>query len=149
MKLIIMRHGEASWASATDFDRPLTERGQQEVAKTADALLKKLAIDQVLASPYLRAQQTGQVVTERFNCPLTTLKSLTPDGQPQKVIEQLPEQGTILLASHMPMVGRLTGLLCDGVTHSGPEFCTAQAIILNMEFPAAGLASVLEWVNPE
>ena len=148
MKLIIMRHGEASWPSASDFDRALTYDGRREVAATVAQLVGKVQVDQILASPYLRAQQTGRIVADELGCSLSTLESLTPDGRPQDVIEQLPENGSILLASHMPMVGRLAGLLCDGVSAGGPGFGTAHALMLEMEFPAAGLASVLGWVTP-
>ena len=148
MKLIIMRHGEASWASSSDFERPLTDEGRREVMATAKQLSNKIQIDRVLASPYLRAQQTGQIVAGVQGCVLSTLECLTPDGRPSEVIDQLPESGNILLASHMPMVGCLAGLLCDGAARGGPCFGTAHALILDMEFPAAGLASELSWLTP-
>lgn len=148
MKLIIMRHGEASWAAASDADRALTDDGHREVMATARRLSQQIRIDQVLASPYRRAQQTGRIVAEGQGCSLQTLESLTPDGRPQEVVEQLPDSGVVLLASHMPLVGRLAGLLCDGVTAGGPGFGTAHALVLEMDFPASGMASAIGWVTP-
>ncbi|OED41051.1 phosphohistidine phosphatase SixA [Endozoicomonas sp. (ex Bugula neritina AB1)] len=148
MKLIIMRHGEASGSSASDFDRTLTATGRREVATTASKLVESIQIDRVIASPYLRARQTGQIVADEQGCSMTLLESLTPDGQPLTVIEQLPASGVVLLASHMPIVGQLSGLLCDGSTRGGPGFSTAHALILEMDFPAAGLASIVGWVTP-
>ena len=148
MKLIIMRHGEASRASGSDFHRTLTDDGRRDVMTTVSELRKRVQLDQVLASPYIRARQTGQIVADELGCGMTTLDSLIPDGHPCDVMEQLPETGVVLIASHMPMVGRLAGLLCDGAMGTGPGFGTAHALILDMEFPAAGLASELGWVTP-
>ncbi len=148
MKLIIMRHGEAGWAAASDFERVLTARGQQEVLNTASKLAEKETVDKVLASPYLRAQQTADIVAETLGCSVGTLDALIPEGSPGKVVEQLPESGTVLLASHMPLVSVLAGLLCDGVTSRGPGFNTAHALVLEMEFPAPGLATEVRWIAP-
>lgn len=146
MKLIIMRHGQASWSAATDFDRALTEEGRGQVFKTAE-LLKSQNVDRVLASPYLRAQQTGQIVSAVLGCTLDTLEGITPDGHPPSAVDELPESGVVLLASHMPFVGRLTGLLCDGVMSSGPGFPTAAAAVLEMDIPGAGMATLVERVS--
>lgn len=146
MKLIIMRHGQASWSAASDAERALTFEGREQVLKTAEQL-KSLTVDLVLASPYLRAQQTGKIVSGILGCKLDTLESITPDGHPPSVINDLPESGTILLASHMPLVGRLTGLLCNGSMSSGFAFPTAGAAILEMELPAAGMATLKQHIS--
>ena len=146
MKLIIMRHGQAAWSATTDAERPLTPEGRDQVLRTAEQL-KPLSVDLVLASPYLRARQTGNIVSEILGCQLDTLDSITPDGHPPSVMNDLPESGTILLASHMPLVSRLTGLLCDGSMGSGPPFPTAGAAILEMDFPAAGMATLVKQVS--
>ena len=141
MKLIIMRHGQASWSSASDFDRVLTFEGREEVSRSAQQLTGH-AVDKVLASPYLRAQQTGRIVADILGCQMDTLESLVPDGHPPDVLATLPDNGSILLASHMPFVGRLTGLLCEGVMSNQFAFPTASAIILEMELPEVGMASI-------
>lgn len=146
MKLIIMRHGQASWSAATDAARALTHAGREQVLKTAE-LLRPQAIDLVLASPYLRAQQTGRIVSNTLDCKLDTLESITPEGYPPAIINELPESGTILLASHMPLVGRLTGLLCDGSMSSGPAYPTAAAAILEMAIPGAGMATLVQRIS--
>ncbi|WP_062269957.1 phosphohistidine phosphatase SixA [Endozoicomonas arenosclerae] len=148
MKLIIMRHGQASWSAPSDQERPLTEVGQNEVLKTANKL-QHLGITRVLASPYLRAQQTGRIVAETLECTLETLDCITPDDNPVAVISELPEQGNILLASHMPLVSALTGLLCDGAVHEGPGFMTANAAVLEMDIPGPGLARFQEMIHPQ
>ncbi len=147
MKLIIMRHGQASWSAPSDQERPLTEMGQQEVLSTASKLTH-LGINRVLASPYLRAQQSGRILAETLECTLETLECITPDDDPMAVVSELPAHGNIALASHMPLVGALTGLLCDGAMHQGPGFMTANAAVLEMDMPGPGLAQFVEMIAP-
>ncbi|WP_257252631.1 MULTISPECIES: phosphohistidine phosphatase SixA [unclassified Endozoicomonas] len=147
MKLIVMRHGQASWSAPNDQERPLTEVGQQEVLSTASKLTH-LGISRVLASPYLRAQQSGRILAETLECTLETLDCITPDADPMAVISELPVQGNIALASHMPLVGALTSLLCEGAIHQGPGFMTGNAAVLEMELPGPGLATLIEMVAP-
>ena len=147
MKLIIMRHGQASWSAGSDSKRPLTDHGRKEVQATANLLLPDWSVDCVLASPYLRAQQTGKIVADILHCKMDILEDITPDGHPPAVIKHLPEDGTVLLASHMPLVGRLTGLLCEGTMSSGISFPTASAVVLEMDVPAAGMANLIKRVS--
>ncbi|MGI9274371.1 MAG: phosphohistidine phosphatase SixA [Endozoicomonas sp.] len=147
MKLIIMRHGQAGWNAVSDAQRPLTQYGQKEVSLTAGKL-KGLGVNRVLASPYLRAQQTGEIVAAVLGCDMETLECITPNGSPLEAVNALPESGTVLLASHMPLVSAMTGLLCDGNERSGPGFATANAAVLEMEIPGIGLATLLEVVGP-
>ncbi|KEQ15041.1 phosphohistidine phosphatase SixA [Endozoicomonas numazuensis] len=147
MKLIIMRHGQASWSAPSDQERPLTEVGQQEVLSTASKMTT-LGINRVFASPFLRAQQSGRILAETLDCTLETLDCITPDDDPMAVIAELPAQGVIALASHMPLVGALTGLLCEGSVSQGPGFMTAHAAVLDMELPGPGLARLVEMIQP-
>ncbi|AMO56725.1 hypothetical protein GZ77_02910 [Endozoicomonas montiporae] len=141
MKLIIMRHGQASWSAPSDSLRPLTKAGREEVRKTVGQL-KGEGIDRIVASPYLRAQQTAAIASDILGVSVDTLDGITPDDSPAKAIGQLPEQGNVLVVSHMPLVSALTGLLCEGVPYGGPGFATANAAVLDLELPAAGLATL-------
>jgi phosphohistidine phosphatase len=69
IRVYFLRHGEADWPKweGDDDDRPLTERGRKEMRKVArflDAL--DLSLDDILTSPLPRAQQTAEIVAERF-----------------------------------------------------------------------------------
>ncbi|USE39289.1 phosphohistidine phosphatase SixA [Endozoicomonas sp. SCSIO W0465] len=147
MKLIIMRHGQASWSAPSDQERSLTGQGLREVRDTT-ALLAGQRVDCVFASPYLRAQQTGHIVAEGFGLKVTTLDELEPDGDPSKVLDALPDSGVVLLASHMPMVSYLVGLLCDGTPKLGPSFQTGMALVLEVEMLAPGMGRVIERIIP-
>ena len=147
MKLIIMRHGQASWSSPSDKERDLTGQGTREVRDTV-ALLAAQRVDCIFASPYLRAQQTARIVAEAFGLSVETLDELEPDGNPAKVLDALPDSGVVLLASHMPIVSYLTGLLCDGTPKIGPSFQTGMALVLEADILAPGMGRVIERIVP-
>ncbi len=148
MKLVIMRHGQASWSASSDALRPLTEAGRNEVLSTAEQLKEHYLLSRVLASPYRRAQETGKLLTHVFGCAMATLDCLIPDGDPLGVISALPEKEPVLLVSHMPLVMGLTGLLCEGAVSVGPGFHTAMAAVLELDIPAVGVARFLSMINP-
>lgn len=147
MKLIIMRHGQASWSASSDMERSLTDQGIREVSKTVDLLVSQ-QVDRVFASPYLRARQTAQIAADAFGLKVEILSELVPDGDPLTLLKALPDEGVVLLVSHMPMVGNLCGLLCDGNARTGPSFQTGMAIILEMDILALGMARINERIIP-
>lgn len=85
MKLWVLRHGEAESHASSDAQRNLTEHGRQEVLHSAAHLIGQ-PISAIIASPYVRAQQTAQLVREAlgFAPEIRTVPWLTPDGNPCK-----------------------------------------------------------------
>ena len=63
MKLWVLRHGQAEARAATDAQRPLTETGRQEALRMGEHLQGE-TLEVILASPYLRAQQTAELVRQ-------------------------------------------------------------------------------------
>ena len=61
MKLWILRHGEAEPHARSDAQRNLTEHGREQVRQAAAHLIGQ-SIDTILVSPYVRAQQTAEIV---------------------------------------------------------------------------------------
>lgn len=124
MQVYIMRHGEAqdfiAPNSNDDSQRVLTVEGKAEAQKMAawfDEM--KIKPKHVFVSPYLRAQQTCAIVTEKMDSPITTINFISPldeakpvhdfiDGwisEQQSVDnETLLEEGSLLIISHMPLV---------------------------------------------
>ena len=110
-----MRHGQAAAQAATDAERALTVAGETEVRLMA-SLLEGQSLDGILASPYVRAQQTAALVRSQigFERAIATAPWLTPDDEPNDVLRYLaerPEQN-LLLVSHQPLVSQLVSLLC-------------------------------------
>jgi phosphohistidine phosphatase len=119
MRLYIVRHGEAERQVTTDEARALTLRGSEDVAQLWEVLAQRgITPSRLISSPYVRARQTADIIAARFpQLVRTELGSITPDGEPTEVIEELARQGAgdgWTLVSHMPFVDLLCGLLTDG-----------------------------------
>lgn len=152
--LLIMRHGEAG-AGSPDASRELTARGLAEAARMGTWLAGREDLDlarlRLAASPYRRAQQTAERVGEALGVPVETLPCITPDDPPQAVVDWLLEQDDdrpLLLVSHMPLVGALTGLLVEGRGDRGLGFPTAAVAELDAEVRAAGCARLRRFTSP-
>jgi phosphohistidine phosphatase SixA len=153
-RLLIMRHGQAG-SGTPDASRTLTAQGQEEVAFMAAWLVGRDDLDhsrlRLLASPYRRAQQTAELVAKAMHCDFETLPIITPDDSPLAVVDWLLEQRegtTLLLVSHMPLVGALTGLLVEGRPDVGPGFSTAAIAELEAKVLASGCARMKRLTSP-
>ncbi|WP_427037586.1 phosphohistidine phosphatase SixA [Enterobacter hormaechei] len=133
MQVFIMRHGDAALDAASDSVRPLTVCGCDESRQMATWLKgQKVDIERVLVSPFLRAEQTLDVVGECMNLPssVDVLPELTPCGDVGLVsayLQALCNEGVAfaLVISHLPLVGYLVSELCPGET---PPMFTTSAI---------------------
>lgn len=162
-RLLIMRHGDAG-NGCVDHERKLTQRGQQEVREMAVWLATQLGASaasssvrpRLLASPYRRAQQSAALVADVLtdagvDVAVETLSLITPDGCPDEVLEWLLEQPAgrpLLMVSHMPLVGALTGCLVDGRADCGLGFVTAAVADLEADVWASGAARLRQMVTP-
>ena len=61
MKLWVLRHGEAEPRAKTDAERRLTAHGREQVLHSAAYLIGQ-PLQAIVASPYVRAQQTAALV---------------------------------------------------------------------------------------
>nr|WP_299246332.1 phosphohistidine phosphatase SixA [uncultured Halomonas sp.] len=153
-QLWIMRHGEAG-GGHPDSRRELTQRGRHEVSSMAQWLAMALETSReqvrIVASPYVRAQQTAAIVAERLGSQVEGLAMITPDDSVQPVIDWLQEdaqQGPLLLISHMPLVGMLSGRLVEGDLRSNLPMPTAAIAALQAEVWAAGCAELIDFRCP-
>lgn len=128
-EILVMRHGDAARRAATDAERPLTDRGREEVAANAAHL--PADIDLFLVSPYVRAQQTAAIAAEiaKIGVNSETLDLITPSGIPRHVDEWLQSRDwcKALLVAHQPFVGQFVEYLTEGSCYN---------------FPTAGIVSV-------
>ncbi|AYG07174.1 phosphohistidine phosphatase SixA [Pseudomonas fluorescens] len=149
MKLWVLRHGEAESHAPSDAQRNLTERGREEVLHSAAHLIGQ-PISAIIASPYVRAQQTAQLVREAlgFVPEIRTVSWLTPDGNPLQVLEKLDTDDNVLLVSHQPLVGNLISFLQHGHQRQPQPMHTASLAELEGDFPLAGLMSLNNVKNP-
>ncbi|PSW18827.1 phosphohistidine phosphatase SixA [Photobacterium sanctipauli] len=156
MRIYIMRHGEAHNFAPSDAERPLTPRGEALSSQMAVQLASQLGsdLDMVWVSPYLRAQQTWQSMAGHLPEPkrLMTLDDITPYGDADsvaayiKAVVSLERPETLLVVSHLPLVGYLTAELVAGL--QPPMFITSS--IAAIEYDPDTEASELLWqANPE
>lgn len=143
MKVFIMRHGEAAMYAPSDAERPLTENGKQISHQSAQWLKTELAnidqskIERVLVSPYLRAQQTLQVIQQVIDAQqINVLAELTPGGNEALVADYLhvlqqQEVSSVLIVSHLPLVGYLVAELCPDATP--PMFATSAIARIDLQ----------------
>lgn len=149
MKLWILRHGEAEAHARTDAERNLTERGRAEVLRSAAHLIGQ-PLNAIIASPYVRAQQTARLVREAlgFVPDIRTVPWLTPEGSPEQVLAHLEAEDNVLLVSHQPLVGNLIIFLQHGHSRQPQPMYTASLAQLEGEFALAGLMSLVSVKNP-
>jgi phosphohistidine phosphatase len=127
MKLWVLRHGEAvPYGSCPDSERELTDHGRKEALSSAAWLIGQ-PLTAIYASPYLRAQQTAQIVREAlgFEPEIRTVEWLTPEVDPDKVTDQLVSVSNVLLVSHNPLVGNLLSYLQHGAGYPPEKVSTA------------------------
>jgi phosphohistidine phosphatase len=147
IRIWVLRHGEAVRNAADDPGRALTERGAQHAHAAGIWLATITSADlRVLASPYVRAQQTAQQVLQSFpGKTLTTMDWLVPDLNPLDVVTELAKisDGELLLVSHQPLVSALTGLLVAADYRAGPPMETASLAELSLPIIAPGMATLV------
>ncbi|MGL5948709.1 MAG: phosphohistidine phosphatase SixA [Aeromonas sp.] len=130
MQLFIMRHGQASFQAPSDAARELTAQGRQESLLMAQWLSSQLSapLDVVLHSPYRRAVQTWQHISAHLpSQQVLVCNEATPEGDVDFVASYLTalaeQHASVLLVSHLPLVGYLLQDLCH-LPHA-PMFATS------------------------
>lgn len=151
MQLWIMRHAAAMPYADSDSQRPLSEQGRQEaLGMTAELQAARPTI--FLCSPYLRTQQTAELLSSRLpHLPAPQLVDwLTPDTPASKVLERLQAFAgrDLLLVSHQPLVGELLGLLVDGSRSARLPMPTAALARLECDQPLAAAARLVSLQYP-
>lgn len=151
MKMWILRHGEAQNRARTDAERELTAKGREEVLTSAAHLMGR-PLRWIIASPYVRAQQTAELVRQAlgFADSIVTVPWLTPDTDPRKVLQNLDLYASddVLLVSHQPLVGSLIGLAVHGSLQQAEPMHTAGLAELEADFPLAGAMTLVGVRHP-
>ena len=124
MKVFIMRHGEAEVLASSDETRSLTDYGRKQSISQGQWLKTHLnstalSVQKVIVSPYIRAQETFELVNAALDNILNdveTWSGVTPYGNATLVADYLSvlqEQGieSVLLVSHLPLVGSIVSEL--------------------------------------
>lgn len=129
MKLYHLRHGMAAEKNDREYpddsQRPLTPGGKREMRTIARGMLHlKFRIDRILSSPYLRARQTAEIVSQEMKLPLKVEFSdhLVPGASFRELLAELhaseKEFSRVLLVGHEPFLSQSLSLILSGTAHA-------------------------------
>jgi phosphohistidine phosphatase len=154
--LYLLRHGEAEeqgpkWEGQDD-QRPLTPEGINHFEQAVQGLKRlEVEFDQILASPFVRARQTAEILARGYNGrpKLELTGHLTPTGDPRKLIEDIRRhrmQYRIVLVGHEPYLSKLVGELIGG--ENGCDLALKKGGICKLETEALefGRCATLNWL---
>lgn len=118
MDLYLMRHADAVDGDGNDFARTLSEKGRHQAAKMGDWLVDMKARDMtIVASPYLRAHETANIVASRLG-PKATVQpderlasGMAVDDGCALIHEFGDIDGALCLVGHTPDLDRLASYL--------------------------------------
>lgn len=138
MRVYVVRHGAAAALAAGggDAGRPLTRDGQAEVSALGRGLrVQGVALDRLLASPLLRAQQTAALLAKALGGPAPeTWAALGVDADPEAILAGLAGQGEgLALVGHQPTLGQLVTLAIAGRVAGGAALGTGSVARLDFE----------------
>ena len=157
MNVFILRHGSAvepgTPGCERDSDRPLTPKGERRLQVVCAAMKKmELSFDFVLASPFLRAKQTAEIVAEELELKKKPQFSdaLVPGGSAKNLIRQLnelrPAPENVLLVGHEPYLSRLISLLISGEDYTTIEMKKGGLCKLETVDLRPGVCARLAWL---
>ena len=157
MNLFLLRHGRAvergTAGLATDAARALIPEGRRELRLIARAMLKlDLTFDLILASAFLRAKQTAELVAAelKWKQRLRFADELQPGGDASKLIRKVatlkPVPENVLLVGHEPDLSELISLLVSGKPGAGFALKKGGLAKLEVEKLGAGKCASLAWL---
>jgi phosphohistidine phosphatase len=145
-----MRHGEAELSAKSDAGRNLTARGERQVLACvnqafASQNVSLMMVEQIMASPFIRAEQTAVLVQSLFSppIPIETWSEITPSGSKENVLEKLSilKAAALMLVTHQPFIGNFIFYLTGSEIRMG----TASIVSIQMNAMMAGCGEV-DWV---
>lgn len=152
MELFILRHGHAVAEAPKDSLRELSPDGRIEVQAIIERNKEKLGnINSLVVSPYLRAQQTAEIVLNLLgDIPKVDSPIFTPGGNPKQAIETLHHMyseggSSIMVVGHQPLLGVLLDDLC-GAEPGKYRLGTASLAAIDSDVMLSGLC-YLRWLE--
>ena len=157
MKLLIIRHAIAmdqdEFAERGDSDdrRPLTDFGRKRMRKNAKGLRAVVGqIDHFATSPYTRAVETAEIVSEIFGIDQAELcASLVPSVPLHEFAEWAQPHanvGVLGIVGHEPHLSTLATWLTTGSDESAIQLKKGGACMINFNSSVRHAAGTLEWL---
>ncbi len=126
MKIILVRHGDAGAYTHPDSERNLSALGKQQAQLTGQWLAEQQKIDQYIVSPYHRARQTQEVISDTLealtqtNASVSICDGITPDDNALAAVttlatliddELIIQEGVVAIVCHMPIIAKIASIL--------------------------------------
>ncbi len=145
--LILVRHGEAV-SKLEDPSRPLTARGREETARIAARLASlDMPVRAICHSGKRRAEETATILAQalRLRPPIRHWQGLDPDDPVAPLVGRVEKaEGPLVVAGHLPQLGRLASALVCGHAEAGvASFATSTMAILVRDGDGWSLAALV------
>ncbi len=116
--LYLVRHGHPV-SELVDPDRPLSATGRAQIEKVAAVLVDTVRqVDVIYHSGLRRSEETAEILSAALTPPngVRWSPGLRPDDPPERFLADLEggEFASVLVAGHVPFLGRLSSLLLAG-----------------------------------
>lgn len=151
MRLYLMQHGRPV-AKEDNPDRPLSDKGKEEVEKVADFLNRHgVRLEEAFHSGKTRARQTAEVMISRLNpgLALGQRDGLSPLDDVKDIADHIKvAKKDLLIVGHLPHLGKLASRLITG-SESVPVVSFQQGGVVCLEKDVEGLWSVVWMLVPE
>ncbi|PKM99045.1 MAG: hypothetical protein CVU79_00575 [Elusimicrobia bacterium HGW-Elusimicrobia-3] len=117
-ELVFMRHGHSLSSReagvASDSERPLSPRGEQEAREAARHLAAAgFTPGRIVSSPLARARRTAEIAAEVFPGAARETASQLSDGPAQALLTLIEGLacggGRVLVVGHQPLLGAIAG----------------------------------------
>jgi phosphohistidine phosphatase len=154
VNLYFLRHAKACPRGPKyrpDSKRPLTREGEKAMQKVAAGVQRlDLSFDLILASPYLRALRTAEILAGSFDSKkLFVTNHLAADAHPQALIAEIQENFALLenivLVGHEPFLSGLVSVLLTGHPGMDMDFKKAALCKLAVKDLHFGKCASLSW----
>jgi phosphohistidine phosphatase len=156
MNLYLIRHAiaEEESPSGEDSQRGLTDKGAKKMRLIAKGL-RTLGVefDFILTSPYLRAQQTAEILAEVFKMKKQVAQSenLIPMGDPDLLFAEINEKHTVdslAIVGHEPYLSALVAILTTDSASLEMTFKKGGVCYLSTDDLHHTHKATLEWLLP-
>lgn len=153
MNLYLIRHAiaEEESPSGKDSQRELTDKGAKKMRLIAKGL-RTLGVefDLILSSPYIRAVQTAEILSEVFKKKKFVLSDhLMPAGDMDLLIAEINEKYTVdslAIVGHEPYLSGLVSLLTAGGAPVEMTFKKGSVCYLSTDDLHHTRKATLEWL---
>jgi phosphohistidine phosphatase len=152
MQVLMIRHSYAAEPGSVaggDFERPLTERGQQVFSHMAMWLVARgIVPDRILHSPLVRARQTADILAQACGQKLSpeNARRWIGSGLPlEDLLSELESQPSesVAIIGHEPHISsRTSALVAGGKLH----FLPATIASVRFDGPIKEGQGLLEWM---